>query len=46
MFQALLNTIRTWPQDIYDIGTIILAIEGFTSRENTPSILLECLAEL
>lgn len=54
--QVLLQTIRSWPKDIYDISTIILAIQAELDRAPSSSsmqttapetvVLMECLAEL
>ena len=54
--EALLKMIKTWPKDIYDIPSVIVALES--ELDNVPSsskaassapdttILMECLAEL
>jgi len=54
--EALLKMIKTWPKDIYDIPSVIVALES--ELDNAPSsskgassgpdttILMECLAEL
>jgi hypothetical protein len=54
--QTLLQTIKTWPKDIYDISAVIVALQSELDRSpsssrvvsNTPDtiILMECLAEL
>ena len=54
--QALLQTIKEWPREIYDIAAVIVAVraelEKSTSTSATlsssesPSILMECLADL
>ncbi|KAI0351535.1 vacuolar protein sorting-associated protein 41 [Trametes cingulata] len=54
--QALLQTIKTWPKGIYDIGAVIVAVQSELDRAPSSSsmkptgpdtvILMECLAEL
>ncbi|KAF8076857.1 vacuolar assembling protein VPS41 [Lyophyllum atratum] len=51
--QALLQTVKDWPRDIYDIAAVIVAVRSeldkaaFTSLPSSGSkILMECLAEL
>lgn len=44
--QALLRTIRSWPHDIYDIGAVILAIQGQIDRQSDSAVLIEAIAEL
>lgn len=47
--KTLLETIKTWPQDIYDTNAVINLIRGSLDREKaSPSadILMECLIEL
>ncbi|XP_006456893.1 hypothetical protein AGABI2DRAFT_229096 [Agaricus bisporus var. bisporus H97] len=54
--QTLLQTIREWPKEIYNIGTVIIAVRSELDKASsqpksmtTPSgntILMECLAEL
>jgi hypothetical protein len=55
-WESLLKTIKAWPKDIYDIPSVIVALES--ELDKTPSsskmasggpdasILMECLAEL
>jgi hypothetical protein len=53
---ALLKTIKTWPKDIYDIPSVIVALESeldkapssskIASGSSDTTILMECLAEL
>ncbi|KAH8118877.1 vacuolar assembling protein VPS41 [Phellopilus nigrolimitatus] len=48
--EALLRTVKEWPNTIYDVGAVIVAIQSGLSQ-TTPSsgdskILMECLAEL
>ncbi|EEB96227.1 hypothetical protein MPER_04671, partial [Moniliophthora perniciosa FA553] len=54
--ETLLNTIKDWPRDIYDIGAVIIAVLAELEKTATTStskaingkatILTECLAEL
>lgn len=54
--QALLQTIKEWPREIYDIAAVIVAVHSELDKtapsmakiSSTPSssILMECLAEL
>ena len=54
--EALLKMIKTWPKDIYDIPSVIVALESELHKEPSSSkvasngpdttILMECLAEL
>jgi hypothetical protein len=54
--EALLKTIKTWPKDIYDIPSVIVALESELDKAPSSSkvassgpdttILMECLAEL
>ena len=54
--EALLRTIKTWPKDIYDIPSVIVALEAELDKAPSSSkvassgldatILMECLAEL
>ncbi|KZT06554.1 vacuolar protein sorting-associated protein 41 [Laetiporus sulphureus 93-53] len=54
--QALLQTIKSWPKDIYDIFAVIVAVQAELERAPSSSsmqtaapesaILMECLAEL
>lgn len=54
--ETLLKTIKTWPKDIYDIPSVIVALESeldkapssskAVSRGPDTTILMECLAEL
>jgi len=54
--EALLKTIKTWQKDIYDIPSVIVALESELDRAPSSSkvvysapdttILMECLAEL
>ncbi|WWC91761.1 uncharacterized protein L201_006708 [Kwoniella dendrophila CBS 6074] len=43
---ALLKTITSWPTDIYDMNTVMGAVQGELEATKDDSILLECLAEL
>ncbi|KAL0950416.1 hypothetical protein HGRIS_010371 [Hohenbuehelia grisea] len=53
---ALLQTIKEWPKEIYDIGAVIVAVQAeldrsapkAAARSSTPQtmVLMECLAEL
>ena len=57
-FQALLQTIKEWPKDAYDISAVILAVRSElkklsmfsssfdSSSAKSPTKLMECLAEL
>jgi hypothetical protein len=54
--ETLLKTIKTWPKDIYDIPSVIVALESeldkapssskAASRGPDATLLMECLAEL
>ncbi|KAJ7638224.1 vacuolar assembling protein VPS41 [Roridomyces roridus] len=51
--QTLLQTVKEWPKDIYDISAVIVAVLAELDRTYSPSsstsdsvILMECLAEL
>ncbi len=54
--QALLQTIKEWPRDIYDIAAVIVAVRAeldksttsttLASSSESSSILMECLADL
>nr|XP_019044083.1 vacuolar protein sorting 41 [Kwoniella bestiolae CBS 10118]OCF23013.1 vacuolar protein sorting 41 [Kwoniella bestiolae CBS 10118] len=44
--QALLKTITSWPTDIYDMNTVMGAVQGELEATKDDPILLECLAEL
>lgn len=54
--EALLKTIKAWPKDIYDIPSVIVALESELDKAPSSSkvasggpdttILMECLAEL
>ena len=54
--EALLKTIKTWPKDIYDIPSVIVALESELDKAPSSSkvassgpdapVLMECLAEL
>jgi hypothetical protein len=44
--QALLDTIKQWPHDIYDLRTVIVAVQGELESSRKEPILMECLAEL
>ncbi|KDQ15510.1 hypothetical protein BOTBODRAFT_31824 [Botryobasidium botryosum FD-172 SS1] len=43
---ALLSTIKKWPSSIYDISTVIVAVNSELERSPSSPILMECLAEL
>ncbi|KAK4685521.1 vacuolar protein sorting-associated protein 41, partial [Tremellales sp. Uapishka_1] len=43
---TLLKTITSWPTDIYDIQTVIGAVQGELDATKDDAILLECMAEL
>ncbi|OCF77367.1 vacuolar protein sorting 41 [Kwoniella mangroviensis CBS 8886] len=44
--QALLKTITSWPTDIYDMNTVMGAVQGELEATKDDPVLLECLAEL
>ncbi|WRT70170.1 uncharacterized protein IL334_007164 [Kwoniella shivajii] len=44
--QELLKTITSWPSDIYDINTVMGAVQGELAASRDDPVLLECLAEL
>jgi hypothetical protein len=51
--QALLQTVKEWPREIYDIAAVIIAVRAeldstsaTISTSEGPTILMECLAEL
>lgn len=56
MAQALLNTIKEWPKDLYDLGAVIVAVRAELDKSastssinsSTPdaTVLMECLSEL
>ncbi|OCF38071.1 vacuolar protein sorting 41 [Kwoniella heveanensis BCC8398] len=43
---ALLKTITSWPTDIYDLNTVMGAVQGELTASKDEPILLECLGEL
>lgn len=55
-WQALLQTVRDWPKDIYNLTAVIVAIHSeldssaststFKSSTQETKLLMECLAEL
>ncbi|KAM0751555.1 vacuolar protein sorting-associated protein 41 [Meredithblackwellia eburnea MCA 4105] len=44
--EGLLKTIRAWPHDIYNVGSVILAIQGQIERSPESKVLMESVAEL
>ncbi|WWC72071.1 uncharacterized protein I206_106031 [Kwoniella pini CBS 10737] len=44
--KELLKTITSWPTDIYDLSTVMGAVQGELQASKDDPILLECLAEL
>lgn len=53
--QALLQTVKEWPREIYDIAAVIIAVRAELDKTSSTSatildesstILMECLAEL
>ncbi|WWD19691.1 hypothetical protein CI109_104155 [Kwoniella shandongensis] len=44
--QALLKTITTWPVEVYDVNTVVGAVQGELQATKDDPILLECLGEL
>ncbi|GHJ85158.1 hypothetical protein NliqN6_1560 [Naganishia liquefaciens] len=44
--QALLQTVKQWPSDIYDVQAVIVAVQGELEAVKSSPILMECLAEL
>lgn len=44
--QALLNTIITWPTDVYDLKYLLAAIQSELGGSKDDPVLLECLGEL
>ncbi|CAG8500991.1 4625_t:CDS:10 [Ambispora gerdemannii] len=45
-YQSLYNTITRWPPTIYNIKSVILAVEDSLYKDPDNPILMECLAEL
>lgn len=51
-FQALLKTIKEWPNTIYDVAAVIVAVQSELDRVSATAsaadtkTLIECLAEL
>ncbi|WVQ84653.1 hypothetical protein IAT38_006808 [Cryptococcus sp. DSM 104549] len=43
---ALLQTITTWPTDVYDLSSVVEAIQGELQATRDDPVLLECLGEL
>ncbi|KAG1220949.1 hypothetical protein G6F35_006336 [Rhizopus arrhizus] len=43
---ALRNTIRTWPKSLYNLTTVIVAVEDKAKSNTKDEVLLECLADL
>jgi hypothetical protein len=43
---ALLRTVRAWPQDIYDLDAVIAGVEGALDRIKPDVTLMDCLADL
>lgn len=46
IIQALLKTITRWPHEIYDVASVLVAIQDQLERKPGSKILMECLAEL
>lgn len=44
--QALLRLIETWPPEIYNLSSVINAVEGAHAEAPRDKILMDCLAEL
>lgn len=48
--KALLRTIKDWPNSIYDVGAVIVAVKSELDRAvpstSDTTTLMECLAEL
>ncbi|GAA5884825.1 hypothetical protein JCM6882_007110 [Rhodosporidiobolus microsporus] len=44
--EALLRTIKAWPPEIYDVGTVILAIKDYLERAPKSTLLLQAISEL
>ncbi|OWT37452.1 vacuolar protein sorting 41 [Cryptococcus neoformans Bt1] len=44
--QALLKVITSWPTEIYDLTTLVEAIQGELQASHDDPLLLECLGEL
>ncbi|KAK8853266.1 hypothetical protein IAR55_003968 [Kwoniella newhampshirensis] len=43
---ALLRTITSWPMEVYDVNTVVGAVQGELDASKDDPILLECLGEL
>lgn len=44
--QGLLERIKDWPTEIYDIQAVVIAVQGELDAVSSSPILMECLAEL
>ena len=42
----MLDTITSWPSNIYNIQSVIVLVEDTFEKEEDNEILMECLAEL
>ena len=44
--QTLLKTVTTWPSDVYDLNTVMSAVQGELHATKDDPLLLECMGEL
>lgn len=44
--QALVRIIKEWPPEIYNISSVINAVEGAIAESPRDKTLMECMAEL